>query len=163
MKYYILIGNKTGGPYTLEQVKALYDSGTIQSTNMYATTESQDWLPVSMLIPLFNISSMPPIPNSSQPTIVINNSNNNNSGNSIPNVITGFVGNGQKSKTVYILLAIFLGAFGIHNFYAGHNNKGVCQLLITVLSCGYLGIISWIWAIVDIIITSLDGNNIPMK
>jgi TM2 domain-containing membrane protein YozV len=160
MKYYILIGNKTGGPYTIEQVKALYDAGTIEQTNLYATTESQDWLPVSMLIPLFNIPSIPPIPNSSQPTIVINNSNNNNSGNIGTTTVNGI---SQKSRIVYQLLAFFLGSFGVHNFYAGHNTKGLIQLLITVLTCGYGAFISWIWAVIEIFIISVDSNNIPMR
>lgn len=67
-----------------------------------------------------------------------------------------------KSRLAYILLAVFLGEFGIHNFYAGYNSKGLVQLLITALSCGALSIVSWIWAIVDLITVTTDANGIPM-
>jgi len=38
-----------------------------------------------------------------------------------------------KSRVAYVLLGLFLGFFGIHNFYAGYTSKGVTQLLITLL------------------------------
>lgn len=66
-----------------------------------------------------------------------------------------------KSKTAFTLLGIFLGWLGIHNFYAGYTNRGLAQLLITVLSCTYLGIISWIWAIIDICTVTKDGQGRP--
>ena len=34
-----------------------------------------------------------------------------------------------KSRTVFALLAFFLGAFGVHNFYLGKYVKGFFQLL----------------------------------
>ena len=35
---------------------------------------------------------------------------------------------GGKSKVAAGLLAIFLGAFGVHNFYLGYTGKAVAQL-----------------------------------
>jgi TM2 domain-containing membrane protein YozV len=159
MKYYILIGDKTGGPYTIEQVKALYNAGTIGNDNLYATTESQDWLAVSMLVPLFNIPSLPSsLPTT--PSIVINN--NNNTGTSITGAPIGISHISRKSRTVYQVLAFFLGSLGIHNFYAGFTGRGATQLLITILTAGYGAIISWIWACVEIFVQKTDVNNIPM-
>ena len=43
-----------------------------------------------------------------------------------------------KSKLAAGLFGIFLGAFGVHNFYLGFTGKAVAQLLITVLSFGIL-------------------------
>ena len=37
-----------------------------------------------------------------------------------------------KYRNVYVVLGIFLGVFGIHNFYAGYIRKAVIQLFITV-------------------------------
>lgn len=65
-----------------------------------------------------------------------------------------------KSRLTYILLALFLGGFGIHNFYAGYNRKGLIQLLLTVLSCGLLSLVSVIWAIVDIVNVTKDANGV---
>lgn len=68
----------------------------------------------------------------------------------------------QKSRLAYILLGIFLGCWGIHNFYAGYNNKAIIQLLISIVSCGFLTWVSFIWAIVDIVTITTDANGVPM-
>lgn len=54
-----------------------------------------------------------------------------------------------KSKIAAGLFGIFLGAFGIHNFYLGYNGKAIAQLLITLLSCGFLSIVSGIWGLIE--------------
>ncbi len=63
-----------------------------------------------------------------------------------------------KQKVVYILLAIFLGYLGIHNFYAGYNGRGISQLLISLLSIGILIPVVWIWAIIEIITVNFDAS-----
>jgi TM2 domain-containing membrane protein YozV len=42
----------------------------------------------------------------------------------------------DKSRMTAGLLGIFLGGFGVHNFYLGNTNKGVIQIVVTVLTCG---------------------------
>ena len=42
----------------------------------------------------------------------------------------------DKSKMTAGLLGIFLGGFGVHNFYLGNTNKAVIQIVVTVLTCG---------------------------
>lgn len=64
----------------------------------------------------------------------------------------------DKSKVVAALLAWFLGCLGIHNFYLGFTGKGIAQLLMTVLSLGFLSPITAIWAFVEMIIILL-GNS----
>ncbi len=54
-----------------------------------------------------------------------------------------------KSKVAAGLFGIFLGSFGVHNFYLGYTGKAVAQLLITVLSCGILSPISYIWGLIE--------------
>lgn len=69
-------------------------------------------------------------------------------------------GASSKSKTAYVLLGIFLGTLGIHNFYAGYSGKGVAQLLITLLTgwllLPLLGV--WIWNLVEICTVSVDAQ-----
>lgn len=65
-----------------------------------------------------------------------------------------------KSRVVYILLALFLGGLGIHNFYAGYTTKGVIQLLISLLSLGFLSLIVWIWCIIEIITVKKDAKGV---
>ncbi len=74
----------------------------------------------------------------------------------------------QKSKLVAGLLGIFVGAFGIHNFYLGNTKKAVIQLLISVLSCFTLAVVSEIWGLVEgiqILTGSIntDANGVPLK
>lgn len=49
-----------------------------------------------------------------------------------------------KSKLTAGLLGIFLGTFGVHNFYLGYTTKAVIQLVVSVvsilLSCCTVGI-----------------------
>ena len=82
---------------------------------------------------------------------------------------------GGKSKMAAGLLAIFLGSYGIHNFYLGYTKKAVTQLVITLvgylLCCVVIGIIPVvgvaIWALVEgiMILTgsiNVDGNGMPL-
>lgn len=62
-----------------------------------------------------------------------------------------------KNKVVAGLLAIFLGGFGVHNFYLGYNGRAIAQLLITVLSCCTLSFVSSLWGFVEGILI-LSGN-----
>lgn len=64
----------------------------------------------------------------------------------------------EKARVVYVLLAVFLGSLGIHNFYAGYNGKGIAQLLISVLSFGILSWATWIWAIIEVCTISKDAE-----
>lgn len=73
------------------------------------------------------------------------------------------MGVAPKSRVAFILLALFLGGFGIHNFYAGYTTKGIIQLLISVLSCGYGAIVVWVWVIIEACTVTVDANNIPMQ
>ena len=66
----------------------------------------------------------------------------------------------RRSRLTYILLGVLLGAFGGHNFYAGYIKRAVAQLLLTVLSCFFGGIISWIWAIVEVCTVKQDDDGV---
>lgn len=70
-----------------------------------------------------------------------------------------------KSKMAAGLLGIFLGGFGVHNFYLGYTGKAVAQLLITLLTCGIGAAISGVWGLIEGIMiltgninTDADGN-----
>lgn len=57
----------------------------------------------------------------------------------------------DKKKIVALLLAIFLGQLGIHNFYLGYTKKGIIQLCVSLLlSWTYVAPLAiWIWALVE--------------
>lgn len=76
-----------------------------------------------------------------------------------------------KSKLAAVILAFLLGTLGIHNFYLGYTNKGIAQLLLTLLGgwlCGAGAIAAGIWALVEAIqlLTGSihqDANGVPLK
>ena len=68
-----------------------------------------------------------------------------------------------KSKLAGGLLGIFLGYFGVHNFYLGYTGKATAQLLITVLSCGILSIVSTIWGLIEGIMILSGSINTDAK
>lgn len=72
----------------------------------------------------------------------------------------------QKSKLAAALLAFFLGALGIHNFYLGYTGKAVCQLVLTIFgyltaifAIGFLFIFAvGIWAFIEFIMILIGGG-----
>ena len=81
-----------------------------------------------------------------------------------------------KSKLAAGLLGIFLGQFGVHNFYLGYTQKAIIQLVLTivgyVLCCIFVGIFfvvaTAIWGFVEGILIlvgkiNTDGNGIPLQ
>jgi TM2 domain-containing membrane protein YozV len=70
----------------------------------------------------------------------------------------------SKTRTNYVVLGIFLGGFGVHNFYAGRSGVAVAQLLISLI--GFLiggPIIVGIWVIVELFTVTRDGQGLPFS
>lgn len=80
---------------------------------------------------------------------------------------------GAKSKMAAGLLGIFLGSFGVHNFYLGYTTKAVIQLVCTivgyilccvgvgvfvVMGIGIWGLVEGIMILVGKIDTDASGN-----
>lgn len=66
----------------------------------------------------------------------------------------------DKSKLAAGLLGIFLGAFGVHNFYLGNTGKAIAQLLlgtVGVLACGIGPAASSIWGLIEGIFILCDN------
>ena len=78
-----------------------------------------------------------------------------------------------KSRLAYILLALFLGGLGVHNFYAGFVGRGIAQILtnfvlalISVITFGfgaflYVGL--FIWIIIEICMVTKDSKGIDFN
>lgn len=58
-----------------------------------------------------------------------------------------------KQKIVAGLLALFLGAFGVHHFYLGSTMAGVVTI---VACCGLGGILNFVEAIMLLIMSDAD-------
>ena len=73
-------------------------------------------------------------------------------------------GYNQKDKLTAGLLGIFLGGFGIHNFYLGFTTKAIIQIVVTIITCG----IASLWGFIEgiLILTgniNTDANGVPLK
>lgn len=69
---------------------------------------------------------------------------------------------GQKSRLVAGLLGIFVGGFGVHNFYLGNISRGVWQIVLNF--CFGVGAI---WGFIEGILIlvgkiNTDANGIPL-
>ena len=69
-----------------------------------------------------------------------------------------------KSKMAAGLLGIFLGDWGIHNFYLGNTSRGVIQIVVTIVTCGIGGI----WGLIEGIMIlcgsiNTDANGVPLQ
>ena len=72
-----------------------------------------------------------------------------------------------KSKIAAGLLGIFLGCFGVHNFYLGYTGKAVAQLLLTIfgwiLAIFVIGIFmcaaAGIWSLIEAIMILAGSIN----
>lgn len=106
-------------------------------------------------------------------TVQNNSQGNTSSTNEAPAKEATVVNNANtdpnaKSKMAAGLLGIFLGSFGVHNFYLGYTGKAIAQLLISLLSCGTLAFVSYVWGLVEgiMILTgsiNTDANGNPLK
>lgn len=76
-----------------------------------------------------------------------------------------------KSRLAYILLALFFGGLGVHNFYVSRTTQGVCQLIIWTLSfplmcvgVGFFTIfIPIVWSFIEVIIVNQDGDGVSFS
>ena len=67
----------------------------------------------------------------------------------------------QKSKMAAGLLGIFLGAWGVPQFYLGDTKKGIIRIVVSLVTCGIGGIWGFIEGIMILcgkITTDAQGN-----
>ncbi len=126
-------GGTPHGPYDIDTIKGMMARGEINSQTLCYTDGMADWAPVCTILP--GVTPRVPV----RPA--------------------GDV----KPRVAYVLLGIFLGYLGIHNFFAGYTNKGVAQLLMSVLSCTILSPIVFIWNIVEVCTVDKDANGVPFS
>jgi TM2 domain-containing membrane protein YozV len=70
------------------------------------------------------------------------------------------------SRVAYILLGLFLGLLGVHNFVAGRSGAGLTQLLITLLTGWLFGVtlvLVGVWVLIEICVVTIDGAGIRMS
>jgi len=68
-----------------------------------------------------------------------------------------------KNRSTFIVLGALLGFFGAHNFYAGYKRKAVMQLCLTAFTLGFAGIMTWVWAVIDVCTVDRDSTGVKFK
>ena len=68
-------------------------------------------------------------------------------------------GVGSKSKLVAGLLGIFLGGWGVHNFYLGFTKKAVIQIVVSIVTCGIGGL----WGFIEGIMIICGKNSVDAE
>jgi TM2 domain-containing membrane protein YozV len=167
--YYLAINGQRTGPYEASDIQRMLRQGAIGYETQFWKDGMLDWQPVGSQRHLFETTyqqsarptqsyNQPPqyqqSPQYQQPMQVYRQ----------PMGVQPVFMNPPKSRLAYILLALFLGGLGIHNFYAGYSGKGVAQLLLTLLLFWTIvvPIGVWIWIIVEMCTVDHDALGNPM-
>ena len=129
------------GPVDEATIRSMLASGAISIDTLVWTNGFSNWVPLQQT----TLSAGLPVPPPAAATAT-------------PNLNPA-----AKDRVAYVLLAIFLGGLGIHNFFAGYNSRGITQLLITILTCGIGGIVTSIWAIIEACTVTQDAQGVPFK
>ncbi len=71
----------------------------------------------------------------------------------------------NKSRLAALLLAFFLGTFGLHRMYVGKIGSGLAQLILTITIIG--AVITVVWVFFDFIFILIgsfkDKDDMPLK
>jgi len=138
--FYLYINNQQQGPYDIDQIRGMWNSGAVTADTHYWQEGMSDWEQVHSLIsqPQIPPPSLPiplPLPQAKQPNLSHSSPIHN------------------KYKSTTLLLCIFLGWLGAHRFYVGRWMTGTIQLL----TFGGYGI----WWLIDFIL--IVFNNFTTK
>ena len=139
--WYYQPGTNRMGPVDEATIRGLLASGALSIDTLVWTNGMSNWVPLQHTPLAAGLPVPPPAPVSLHPTLNPE----------------------AKDRVAYVLLAIFLGGLGIHNFFAGYTSRAVTQLLITILTCGIGGIVTSIWAIIEACTVTKDANGVSFK
>ncbi len=154
MNYFISRTGQQYGPYSLEEVQRYLASGNILPADLARSEAMEQWVPVSQIVGNIPAQPAPPPPGYAQAPVYPQTQPVLYAQPMPPNYQP------PKSRIAFILLGIFLGHLGIHNFYAGYTNRGLAQLLITLLTCGFGALVTCIWAIIEVCTVDKDSKNV---
>lgn len=167
--YYLLVNGQRTGPYAAQDVQRMLRQNAIGYETQFWKDGMLDWATVGSQRNLFETSYAP---QQSYQQQAYQQSPNQppyyqqpiNIYQPQPMVVQPVFINAGKSRLSFILLGLFLGGFGIHNFYAGYSGKGIAQLLLNLFLFWTIvvpiGI--GIWVIVEVCTVDTDSNGMRM-
>lgn len=152
---YLLVNGQQSGPYTREDLQRMVRQGAVGGGTLYWENGMSAWQQIApsnqfrslhnsteMSSPLASIQQYAPAPVWVQPVFV----------------------RPAKSRVGFVLLGLFLGGLGIHNFYAGYTGKAITQLLLNLFLFWTLVVPIGVglWVLIEVITINHDANGVRM-
>jgi TM2 domain-containing membrane protein YozV len=125
------------GPHTEQEVAGLLAAGNISASALVWKTGSPTWIPVTAMFPAPRraamhspapIAPVAPLPYNTPP---------------LP---------ANSNRVAAGIVALLFGGLGIHKFILGFSTAGLIMLLVTILTCGWGGIIMGLIGLIEGII-----------
>jgi len=128
--FYLQIENEQKGPYTLTQLQGMWQSGRLTMADLFWQEGNPDWQPLSYITELLE-----PLEKAAPAAYMLPRKN-------------------SKSRLLYIVLGLFLGSLGGHNWYVGRHQSASYQLCLTLAAIGG-------WAFLAFV--TVDGDQILLE
>ena len=149
MDYFLYLNNTQAGPYTFEQIKSMWKSGTITHETMYWNEKMPEWLPIGSIASKLGVQKIiaasepvsgmrtSPYTGAKKPKVAIIRQSHGS---------TSAYKGSKKRILPALLLCIFFGPVGFHLFYCGKAGAGVLMFFLAAIGGGliYLGYPFWI-------------------
>jgi TM2 domain-containing membrane protein YozV len=118
------------GPVSIDQLRRWLGEGRVNAQTLVQAEGSQEWKALSAVPELAGELKAPPLPRIAGSTASSHTSNK---------IAAGVCG-------------ILLGSLGIHKFILGYTGAGLIMLLVTILTCGFGGIVMHLIGLIEGII-----------
>lgn len=153
----VRINGKESGPYSMGELQSLWSNGQITRETQFAGRGSDNWQPIETIFQQI-MEYKPPLAAES-------NASQSSAQPGLGTFAQPMVVKSTGSRGVFIILGLFFGCLGVHNFYAGFYGKGAVQLIITVFAWVALWpavIVTAVWALVEICTVREDASGDPL-
>lgn len=154
-RYWLANGDsETQGPFEVAELQAMAAAGRINRLAEVCSEGGSQWRGAHSF--LESIAGAPEVPPPSTAP----------SAAPLPEPVSPApIAGTPKSRITAGILALFLGGFGVHNFYLGFTSRGLCQLILCLTFIG--APVAGIWALIDAIqifagSTNKDASGQPL-
>lgn len=159
--YYLAVNGQKTGPYTAQDIQQMLRQNAIGYETQFWMDGMLSWETIGSQPKLFETTYSQPYQQQTfqQPQYQPQYQQQMNNYQQQPLVIQQVIVNSGKSRVAFILLGLFLGGLGIHNFYAGYSGKGITQLLLNLFLFWTIivPVAVGIWILVEVITVNKDA------
>lgn len=166
--YYLLINGQQTGPYAAQDVQQMLRQNAVGYETQFWKDGMSSWETIGSQRNLFETSYAPQqqlYQNQAYQQTQYQQQQPINVYHQQPLLVQPVYINSSKSRVSYILLGLFLGGLGIHNFYAGYTGRGIAQLLLSLFLFWtvVVPIAVCIWVIIEVCTIDTDASGVRMS